>query len=89
MVTVSPSQEKSVMVMCVALPGRVISIDKDTAKVDFRGNTVKVNLGLVDAKVGDYVLVHAGCAIEVMKEEGARDLLDLVAELEEMGNDCD
>lgn len=68
--------------MCVALPGIVREINKDMAKVDFKGNMVKVNLGLVNAKVGDYVLVHAGCAIEVMKEDSAQELLDILDELE-------
>ena len=68
--------------MCVALPGRVLSMNGNMAKVDFRGNTVNVNLGLVNAGVGDYVLVHAGCAIEVMKKDGAEELLKLLSEIE-------
>ena len=52
--------------MCVAIPGKVIEVFEDKAKVDFNGNTVNVNTGLVDPKPGQYVLVHAGCAIEVM-----------------------
>jgi len=68
--------------MCVALPGLVCAIDGDTALVDFRGNKVKVNLGLVDARVGDYVLVHAGMAIEVMKKDSAQELMDIFEELE-------
>lgn len=69
--------------MCVALPGRVLSIEGNMAKVDFRGNSMNVNLGLVNAVVGDYVLVHAGCAIEVMKKDGAEELLELLSEIEE------
>lgn len=68
--------------MCVALPGLVYQIDGDTALVDFKGNKVKVNLGLVDAKVGDYVLVHAGMAIEVMKKDSAQELMEILEELE-------
>lgn len=68
--------------MCVALPGIVREIEGDTAKVDFKGNIVKVNLGLVNAKVGDYVLVHAGCAIEIMKKDSAEELMDILEELE-------
>ncbi len=68
--------------MCVALPGIVREIYGDTAKVDFKGNMVKVNLGLVNAKVGDYVLVHAGCAIEIMKKDSAEELIDILEELE-------
>ncbi len=68
--------------MCVALPGIVREIYGDTAKVDFKGNMVKVNLGLVNAKIGDYVLVHAGCAIEIMKKDSAEELIDILEELE-------
>lgn len=72
--------------MCVALPGRIISIEGDTAKVDFSGNTVNVNIGIINAEVGQYVLVHAGCAIEVMDKEKAEDIISLFAEIEEMEN---
>lgn len=68
--------------MCVALPGIVREIHGDMAKVDFKGNLVKVSLGLVDAKAGDYVLVHAGCAIEVLKKDSAEELMDILDELE-------
>lgn len=75
--------------MCVALPGLICSIDGDTALVDFKGNKVKVNLGLVDANVGDYVLVHAGMAIEVMKKDSAQELMEILEELEAEFNDRD
>lgn len=68
--------------MCVAIPGLICEIEGDTAKVDFKGNKVKVNLGLVDAKVGDYVLVHAGMAIETMKKDSAKELMEILSELE-------
>ena len=55
--------------MCIAIPGKVLEVDGSTAKVDFQGNLVDVTLGLVDAKPGQYVLVHAGCAIQVMEKE--------------------
>lgn len=70
--------------MCVAIPGRVVEIDGSTAKVDFNGNTVNVNIGLVEPQIGEYVLVHAGCAIEVMKKEQAQELIELFADLEDM-----
>lgn len=71
--------------MCVAIPGKVTEIDGNTAKVDFKGNSVKVNIGLVDPKVGQYVLVHAGCAIEVMEKEQAQEIIDLFVDLEDLG----
>ena len=49
--------------MCVAIPGKVIEIMESTAKVDFNGNVVNVSIGLIEPEVGQYVLVHAGCAI--------------------------
>ena len=73
--------------MCVAIPGRIMSMDGDMAKVDFSGNTVNVNTGIIDAKVGQYVLVHAGCAIEVMDKDKAEELIELFAEIEEMENE--
>ena len=70
--------------MCVAIPGRVTEIDGMTAKVDFNGNLVNVNIGLVAPEVGQYVLVHAGCAIEVMEKEQAQEIIDLFADQEEL-----
>ena len=68
--------------MCVAIPGRVTEIEGTTAKVDFNGNMVNVNVGLVEPEVGQYVLVHAGCAIEVVDKEQAQEIIDLFADLE-------
>lgn len=69
--------------MCIAIPGKIISVEGQQAKVDFSGNVVNVNVGLITPKVGQYVLVHAGCAIEVMEKDKADELLTLFAELEE------
>ncbi len=70
--------------MCIAIPGRVVELNGSAAKVDFNGNTVNVNTGLVEPEVGQYVLVHAGCAIEVMEKDRAQELIDLFSELEEL-----
>lgn len=70
--------------MCIAMPGRVLSISEGRAKVDFAGNIVEADVRLVEAKIGDYVLVHAGCAIEVMKEAQAEELSALLKEIEAM-----
>lgn len=69
--------------MCIAMPGKIISLEGDTARTDFGGNTVDVNVGLIDAQVGQYVLVHAGCAIEVMEKDKAEELIEIFADLEE------
>lgn len=70
--------------MCIAIPGKVVEISDTDAKVDFNGNIVKVNIGLVSPKVGQYVLVHAGCAIEVMEHDKAEEMIELFAELESL-----
>ncbi len=62
--------------MCLAVPGKIESIDGDNAKIDFGGVTRKANISLVDAEVGDYVIVHAGYAIEQLDEEEAKKSLD-------------
>lgn len=70
--------------MCIAIPGRVLELSENKAKVDFNGNLVDINVGLVEPKIGDYVLVHAGCAIEVMEQDKAHELIELFTELEEL-----
>ena len=63
--------------MCVALPGKVIEINGRDAVVDFSGNQVTARAGLVDVKVGDYVLVHAGCVIQKVTQQEMDDLKEL------------
>ena len=63
--------------MCVALPGKVIEIKERDAVVDFNGNQVTARAGLVDVKVGDYVLVHAGCVIQKVTQQDMEDLKNL------------
>lgn len=50
--------------MCVAAPGKVIEIKDNTAVIDYNGNKVNANKGIVDVKVGDWALVHAGLIIQ-------------------------
>lgn len=68
--------------MCLAIPAKVISVEGDKAKVDFGEAVIReVNVTLVNAKVGDYVLVHAGYAIQVLEEEEALETLRLWKEI--------
>lgn len=64
--------------MCIAIPGKILSIEDGKATVDFSGNQVKAYIGLVNAVVGDYVLVHAGCVIQKMKQQEAQELMQLM-----------
>lgn len=67
--------------MCLAIPARVIEVNGDLAKADFGGVVREVNVSLVDAKVGDYILVHAGYAIQVLDEKEANETLELWREI--------
>ncbi len=73
--------------MCIAMPGKITAIEGNRAKVDFSGTEVNANIMMVEAKVGDYVLVHAGCAIEVLSESRAEEMLSIFKELEELEED--
>lgn len=64
--------------MCVAIPGCVLKVEEDTAVVDFSGNQVNAFIGLIDVKPGDYVLVHAGCVIQKMKQSEAEEITALM-----------
>lgn len=64
--------------MCLAIPGKILEVNGDKANVDFNGVKRDVIIALVkDAKVGKYVLVHAGYAIELLNEEEAQETLKL------------
>jgi hydrogenase expression/formation protein HypC len=69
--------------MCLAFPGKVVSVDGDFARVDFGGGTVRegVNVSLVEAVPGQYVLVHAGYAIQVMDQKEAQKTLSYWREI--------
>jgi hydrogenase expression/formation protein HypC len=68
--------------MCLAIPARVVNVDGSTAKVDFGEGVLRdVNITLVEAKVGDYVLVHAGYAIQTMDKDEAIETLRLWDEI--------
>lgn len=62
--------------MCLAVPGLIKEINEDKAKVDFGGVTREANVSLVDVEKGDYVIVHAGYAIEKLEEEEAKKSLE-------------
>lgn len=73
--------------MCLAIPGKVVSIDTSATpvmgSVSFGGILKNVCLDWVpDAKVGDYVIVHVGFAISTMDEEEARETLKLFEEMD-------
>jgi len=74
--------------MCLAVPGKIIELFTTTSmkmgKVDFGGVMREVCLEAVpESKVGDYVIVHAGFALNILSEKEAQDTLAAFRELEE------
>lgn len=75
--------------MCLAVPGELLSISEGeplcrTARVRFGGVIKQINVAFVpEAQVGDYVLVHAGCAISVLDAAEAQRVLAALATLVE------
>jgi hydrogenase expression/formation protein HypC len=68
--------------MCLAIPAKVLEVRGDVAKVDFGQGIIRdVNIMLVEAHVGEYVLVHAGYAIQVIDKEAAEETLRLWEEI--------
>ncbi|MCD6330613.1 MAG: HypC/HybG/HupF family hydrogenase formation chaperone [Thermoplasmata archaeon] len=67
--------------MCLAVPAKVIEIKGNKARVDYGGVIRDVDISLVDVKPGDYVIVHAGFAIQVLNEKDAKETLKIFEEL--------
>lgn len=79
--------------MCLAIPGKLISIEKEldevfrTGKVSFDGVNKEVNLSMVpEACVGDYVLVHVGTAISIVDEEEAKKTFEYIKEIGDLSD---
>lgn len=78
--------------MCLAVPGKVLSIEEGKGLfckgvVDFGGVSKMISLSLVDeVKVGDYVVVHAGFALNVIDEAEAERVLNYLQEMDEMSS---
>lgn len=74
--------------MCLAIPAQVETIDDGSlATVNILGVKRQIALDLTPkATVGDYVLVHAGFAIEVVTEEDAQETLDLIRQFPELAD---
>lgn len=68
--------------MCLAIPMKIKSIENDFAQVECGGLLRKINIQMVAAvKAGDYVMVHAGFAIEKINPQKAKKTLRLIDEI--------
>lgn len=74
--------------MCLAIPGQIIEMKADNlATVSILGVTREASLDLTpQAQVGDYVLVHAGFAIEVVDAQYAQETIDLIKQFPELAD---
>ena len=68
--------------MCLSIPARILSINGDKARVSLGGAEYNAALNLVDnVKVGDYILLHSGFAIQKIDEDEARETMRLLDEI--------
>jgi hydrogenase expression/formation protein HypC len=68
--------------MCLAIPSKIVAIDKSEAVIDVAGVRRKTSLVLLEeAAVGDYVIVHAGYAIHKIDEAAAAESLKILRDL--------
>ena len=73
--------------MCLAIPMRVIEIKGQEAIAEIGGIKRKANIQLVEnVKVGDYLIVHAGFAIEKLDEEDAKETIAMFQEMERIAS---
>lgn len=73
--------------MCYAIPAKVLSMQDEHAKVDYGGVIKEINISLIgNISVGDFVLIHAGFAIERLDTQSAEESLKIIEEYFKHGN---
>ncbi len=75
--------------MCLGIPGKILTIYEDhgtkMAKIDFGGVTREVCVEVIpEAKEGDWTIVHAGFALNLLSEEEANETLEMLREISEL-----
>jgi hydrogenase expression/formation protein HypC len=74
--------------MCLSVPAKIVSIQGEMAVVSIGGVEVNASIQLMEkVEIGDYVLLHAGFAIQKLNEEEANETFRLLKELEDAGKD--
>jgi len=79
--------------MCLAVPGKIINISGDTSlnrmgKIDFSGISKEISLAyLPEARLDDYVIVHAGFAISIIDQQEAQETLNTIQALDDFEAD--
>ena len=76
--------------MCLAVPGLIIGLDNYSAIIDIMGLESKVNVQLIEnLKVGDYVLIHAGCAIQKIDKDYFEELQKIFQSILDSEEKCE
>jgi hydrogenase expression/formation protein HypC len=76
------------MNMCLAVPARIESINGEKATVSLAGARAEAVIALTpEARVGDWVLVHAGYAITIVDEKDARETFAILREMERLDSE--
>lgn len=75
--------------MCLGLPLTIVEINEKNAVAEMNGIKRNIRIDLVpNVKIGDYVMVHAGFAIEIISEKDAAETIDAIMQVEEViGNE--
>ncbi len=68
--------------MCLAIPGKIVELNGNNAVVEINGIRREANVAFItDPKIGDYVLLHAGFAIEKWSEQDVREYEEIVKDV--------
>jgi hydrogenase expression/formation protein HypC len=69
--------------MCLAVPAKILERNGENALIDMHGSRMNVSVQITpDAKVGDWLLVHAGFAIQILDEKEAEETWAILADLQ-------
>lgn len=77
--------------MCLGIPGKIISIYEEQgtrmAKIDFGGVTREACVEVIpEAQPGDWTIIHAGFALNLLSEDEARETLEILEEMSELAD---
>lgn len=76
--------------MCLAIPARLFQVEGDRGMVDLAGVVREVSLALLpEARLGDYLLIHAGYALQRLDEAEAQETLRLLQEIAQQAEEAE
>ncbi len=73
--------------MCLGIPARIVRVNGDYADADINGTILSIGIQLLDhVNPGDFVLIHAGYALEVLNEKDAHETIRTIKRLEDLNS---